>query len=95
MGWNDRLPEDPFIPVESYYEEHDRYEAWLEYQNICAAETERQLTSQNIDPAMLAGKPLQETPQRRHTLSRLWEKFFGQEIASKAGRESDNADFPF
>jgi hypothetical protein len=95
MGWNDRLPEDPFIPAESYYEEHDRYAAWLEYQNICAAETERQLTSQNIDPAMLAGKPSQETPQRRHTLSRLWEKFFGQEIASKASHENDKPDFPF
>ena len=97
MGWNDRLPEDPFIPAESYYEEHDRYAAWLEYQNTCAAETERQLTSQNIDPATLAGKPRQEPPARQPTLSRLWEKFFGQEKEShsESPRREEDAELPF
>ena len=35
MGWNDRLPEDPYIPPDSYYEDfyaqQYSYEEWLEY----------------------------------------------------------------
>lgn len=83
MGWNDRLPVDPFIPSDDYYEEQDRYEAWLEYQNICASDAERQLTSQNVDPAMLARRRTQETPERQPLLSRLWARFFGQENSEK------------
>lgn len=35
MGWNDRLPEDPYIPPENqsddYYAQQYSYEEWLAY----------------------------------------------------------------
>jgi hypothetical protein len=49
VGWNDRLPEDPNWPFPSQADS-DAYEAWHEYMLSVEAE----LTSQNIDPAMLA-----------------------------------------
>lgn len=98
MGWNDRLEKDPFIPSESYYEECDRYEAWLQYQNTLAGDTENRLTSQNIDPATLARVNKQETPTRQTTMSRLWARFFGQEEEKshdESSRRREDAELPF
>ena len=97
MGWNDRLPEDPFIPSDSYYEAQYAHEEWMRYIEMCATEEQQKLTSQNIDPATLAGKPLQEPPVRQPTLSRLWEKFFGQEKEShsESPRREEDAELPF
>ena len=95
MGWNDRLPEDPFIPSDSYYEAQYAHEEWMRYIEMCATEKQQKLTSQNIDPATLAGKPLQEPPVRQPTLSRLWDKFFGQESNSKDSSDKEDAELPF
>ena len=79
MGWNDRLPEDPFTPSSDYYQEQDRYEEWLEYITTCGAENENMFGSQNIDPAQLPRKNSQEAPTRQGILARLWANFFGQQ----------------
>lgn len=64
MGWNDRLPEDPFIPYESE-KDRDDYEAWHMYLAMRAeemlAEENAGLTSQNIAPIPLGGH-VQEQP---------------------------------
>ena len=94
MGWNDRLEKDPFIPSESYYEECDRYEAWLEYQNTLAGK----LTSQNIDPATLARSHTQETPARQNTMLRLWARLFGhekEESHTESSKREEDVELPF
>jgi hypothetical protein len=98
MGWNDRLEEDPFIPSESYYEECDRYEAWMHYKNTLAGDTEGRLTSQNIDPATLARFNKQETPARQNTMSRLWARFFGheeEESHTESSKREEDVELPF
>lgn len=104
MGWNDRLPNDPYLPPDEYYRNgEEEYHAWLEYVEMRLAEEDARLTSQNLDPAMLADrKPAQETPSRRSLLSRLRAIIFGQE---KSPRESirktgervseETTNFPF
>ena len=94
MGWNDRIPEDPFIPSDEYYRAKEEYEAWLDYVEARLREEDKvSLTSQNIDPATLAGaSQLQETPQRHGFLSRLVAKFFGKEIPKNEQQENDRAD---
>ena len=73
MGWNDRLPEDPFIPSDAYYTERAEYEAWLDYLDACAQEDATAgLSSQNVDPAVLSQSPQQNTPERQGLLARLW-----------------------
>jgi hypothetical protein len=49
MGWNDRLPEDPYIPYESQADA-DAYENWRMYVEgmFDAAEIESGLTSNNV-----------------------------------------------
>lgn len=80
MGWNDRLPEDPYTPPREYYQARDEYEAWLEYIDMRLAEEEQAgLTSQNLDPAALSGTSTpQESQQARGLLPRLWAALFGQ-----------------
>jgi hypothetical protein len=99
MGWNDRLPEDPFIPSDTYYQERDEYEAWLDYMEAKLREEDKiSLTSQNIDPATLAGATqTQETPERRGFVSRLVAKFFGKEVSKIEQQESleKDAGLPF
>jgi hypothetical protein len=58
MGWNDRLPEDPYIPTESYYERQE-YEAWMEYLESQKSPENPAggLSSQNIDPAAIPSTP--------------------------------------
>lgn len=51
MGWNDRLPEDPFIPFANE-KDRDDYEAWNTYVEECHAK-ETGLTSQNVTPDQL------------------------------------------
>ena len=94
MGWNDRLPEDPFIPSDAYYQEREEYEAWLDYVEAkLREEDETSLTSQNIDPATLAGATqTQETPERRGFVSRLVAKFFGKEVSKIEQQESLGKD---
>lgn len=79
MGWNDRLPEDPYIPPPEYYQAREEYEAWLDYIEMRLAEEDAGLTSQNLDPAMLGKQTTtQESPKSRGVLSRLWAAIFGQ-----------------
>ena len=81
MGWNDRLPEDPYIPPREYYQARDEYEAWLEYIDMRLAEEEEAgLTSQNLDPATMSG---QSQPS---LLQRLWTRFTG----NKHGQEKED-----
>lgn len=101
MGWNDRLPEDPYTPPESFYRDRDDYEAWLEYVEMQLDKAETGLTSQNLDPAMLQTKPPQEPPGRRSIAARIWAIIFGQEIPENERQETQesgrkqNADVPF
>lgn len=99
MGWNDRLPEDPFIPSDAYYQEREEYEAWLDYVEAkLREEDETSLSSQNIDPAILArATQTQETPNRRGFVSRIMAKFFGKEVPKNEQQESrgENANIPF
>ena len=85
MGWNDRLPNDPYLPPDEYYRNgEEEYNAWLEYVEMRLSEEDARLTSQNLDPAMLADRSLaQETPQRQSLLSRLRAIIFGQEKQSR------------
>ena len=84
MGWNDRLPTDPYLPPDDYYREKEEYEAWLDYVEASMNEPQG-LTSQNIDPAMLADRKLaQEAPARQGLLSRLWATIFGQKISKES-----------
>lgn len=79
MGWNDRLPTDPYLPPDDYYRNgEEEYHAWLEYVEMQL--NEEGLTSQNIDPADLQSTPTPEAPKRHKILSRLWAAIFGQEI---------------
>lgn len=79
MGWNDRLPEDPYTPPESFYRDRDDYEAWLEYVEAQLDKENAQLVSQNIDPATLKPFTQQEAPARQHLLTRIWAAIFGQD----------------
>lgn len=54
MGWNDRLPEDPFIPFENE-KDRDDYEAWHTMTDEYRA-NETGLTSQNVTPDQLTKK---------------------------------------
>lgn len=86
MGWNDRLPTDPYLPPDDYYQNgEEEYRAWLEYVEMqLNAES---LTSQNIDPANLQHTPTPEAPVRHNMLSRLWAAIFGQEISEIENQE--------
>jgi hypothetical protein len=102
MGWNDRLPEDPYIPPESFYRDRDDYEAWLEYVDAqLDAEENAGFTSQNIDPQTVLHP--QEAPARQSFMSRIVAKLFGRKN-DKASSQSKKArkrvrkeklDFPF
>lgn len=101
MGWNDRLPEDPYTPPESFYRDRDDYEAWLEYVEMQLDKAEAGLTSQNLDPATFHRQLIQEPPARQSIGSRIWAIIFGQKIPEnekqepqKDGREQ-NAEVPF
>lgn len=83
MGWNDRLPEDPFAPPNEYYEEQDRYEAWLEYTMARAAENDRQFSSQNIAPTELAAR--KQTP---------WYEFFTRLFRAHTQKRSAEHEVP-
>jgi hypothetical protein len=89
MGWNDRLPEDPFIPSAEYYRDRDDYEAWLEYVEARLQEESTGLSSQNVDPATLTSKPQQEAPDRQGMLARLWATIIGPRA------RKEDADLPF
>lgn len=91
MGWNDRLPEDPYTPPESFYRDRDDYEAWLEYVEAqLDADTTSGLSSQNIDPQTLSQNQQQEAPSRQTILSRIWVKIFGQKISEIKKQEGSN-----
>ena len=94
MGWNDRLPEDPFIPSDAYYQEREEYEAWLDYVEAKLREEDTGLSSQNLDPATLAGRTntQQEAPTRVGFLARLMAKFFGQKKHKTTGHEITQTD---
>lgn len=62
MGWNDRLPEDPFIPYENQ-KDRDDYEAWHAYVESCRLEKEGGLTSQNVTPDRLEENEESVIPQ--------------------------------
>lgn len=100
MGWNDRLPEDPYVPPESFYRDRDDYEAWLEY--ITAQRHTSVFMSQNIDPDALVPPKHTEAPTRPSFWVRVWAKISGQSISadqnfkeSRRARSQQNADVPF
>lgn len=82
MGWNDRLPDDPYWP------DQESYENWQEYHHelLMRAELEAQaqnepgISSQNIDPGAHT-ETLEEAPSRasivREKLDRFLAKFIG------------------
>lgn len=100
MGWNDRLPTDPYLPPDEYYRNgEEEYNAWLEYVEMRL--NEEGLTSQNIDPANLPNQNPHEAPERQGILSRLRAIVFGQNV-SKIEKQEDqnnsqkeNAEVPF
>lgn len=85
MGWNDRLPTDPYLPPDDYYRNgEEEYHAWLEYVEMRLNEEGCGLTSQNFDPAAATKQtPAQETPARQSFLSRIWAIIFGQEKSTR------------
>lgn len=103
MGWNDRLPEDPYTPPESFYRDRDDYEAWLEYVETQLDKEGVGLTSQNLDPQTLSKKAQQETPARQPAMSRLWAQIFGQNTSKTSSQDTaererirtENVDIPF
>lgn len=48
MGWNDRLPEDPYWPEVSQQDDRDSYEQWLAYIEGQLDEANAELSSQNL-----------------------------------------------
>lgn len=93
MGWNDRLPTDPYLPPDDYYRNgEEEYHAWLEYVEMRLNE-EQGLTSQNIDPSALP-QTTTETPEQRGIFARMWAAFFGQEV-SESKRQEENENLPF
>lgn len=81
MGWNDRLPEDPYLP------DQESYDGWQEYHHeLLRAELEAQtqngpgLTSQNIEPGehlLPADVPPTRSGAVREALERFLAKFTG------------------
>jgi hypothetical protein len=57
MGWNDRLPEDPYWPEQS--DDRDSYENWHMYleSQLNEIEAGAGLSSQNVDPASIPQVP--------------------------------------
>lgn len=49
MGWNDRLPEDPYWPDSEYYQARDAYEEWLAYIASQVETAEAELAAQPND----------------------------------------------
>lgn len=101
MGWNDRLPEDPYTPPPEYYHARDEYEAWLEYVEMRLLEEEQTgLTSQNIDPASLIAKNHDQSTAQ--TQSQEKENSFEEEKEQRLhvqrghnDHEETTAEFPF
>jgi len=92
MGWNDRLPEDPFIPSERYYQEREEYEAWLDYMEArLREEDELQLSSQNINPAALSKTADVPVHSNRGILARLWGRVFNKNTHSEPAAEQQDA----
>lgn len=50
MGWNDRLPEDPYWPEVSLQDDRDSYENWLYYLESQVDDTNAELSSQTLTP---------------------------------------------
>lgn len=85
MGWNDRLPEDPYTPAPEYYHDRDEYEAWLEYVETRLIEQELTgLTSQNLDPSALKAEP------PLTFLQQIWRRITGQKRAQKNNKETED-----
>lgn len=100
MGWNDRLPTDPYLPPDDYYQNgEEEYRAWLEYVEMRL--NEEGLTSQNIDPAALSNTHTTEASKPRGTLSRIWTAIFGQNVSQvekqegQRDRQEENENLPF
>lgn len=94
MGWNDRLPTDPYLPPEEYYQSGaEEHHAWLEYVEMRLHDESRGISSQNLDPAMLAGQQFtQEAPKRQKFLSRIWAAIFGQSKENTKEKNSKTED---
>jgi hypothetical protein len=69
MGWNDRLPEDPYWPEQN--EDRDSYENWcayIEYQFLKSQQSPSAgLTSQNVDPAEFLRRTAIQQEQKNQT----------------------------
>ena len=87
MGWNDRIENNPYEPYPDYNEQ-DHYEAWVNYQRMCAEETAN-ISSQNVDPAELRAA-MQEAPP---LLSLLFRRFFQSHPADPPADPADSVPF--
>jgi hypothetical protein len=96
MGWNDRLPEDPYTPYESH-DEQDAYDNWLNYvESLRAEEAASGLTSvtataeelTDIAAKLMAAKMQQTQPS---SLDRVRE-FFNTLVARKTTIAPDEVD---
>lgn len=88
MGWNDRLPEDPYTPFES---EDDRrsYEEWLHYveSHLRYPEESGGLTSANIELQEFPTTEPTPEDEREAILQRFVDRFCGKkaEAAPESG----------
>jgi hypothetical protein len=87
MGWNDRLPDDPYRPYESQ-DDRDAYDNWQMYLEHCRQE---ELTSQNIDPASVNQfRPVTMVDMCRDLLSRLLKNSRADQKKQKASKEKSS-----
>lgn len=93
MGWNDRLPEDPYIPFESE-EDRTAYEEWLHYLESQLADEEQAagLTSANIELNKRQEVSPEMDAEREAMLQRFVDQFCGKkaEAAPKDGLASNH-----
>lgn len=69
MGWNDRLPEDPYWPEVSQQDDRDSYENWLAYIEGQLDDANAELSSQNLtleDLRRLTGVRILRTDEQTH-----------------------------
>jgi hypothetical protein len=96
MGWNDRLPEDPYWPSHSdaeAYEEWHRYLEELRREDIIALEQGAGLSSQNVDPTSIS-----LTPEKEHVEQTNRQEIKANHAAEKAvevGDSDSNNGRPF
>lgn len=103
MGWNDRLPEDPYWPT---YYDADAYAEWHKYLEACrledikAMEQQVGLSSQNLDPASISLTSVEKDHGEQHNREEI--KSYNasrpeteEEESLQVGNSSNHDDRPF